>query len=446
MRAIPFILFFLLHLTVFGANSGKRYLGVSIQEIESTLQSHLNDWYPRIIDNKNGGYFTNFENNWEKSEEQPKMLVTQARGLWTAAKAANQYPENQIFKIAARHGYLFITTKMWDEKEGGFHLYDQQNNPGQLHKLIYANAFALFALAEYAKAQPSEEVLEWLRKTFNWIELMAHDDINGGYYNLILNDEIRAATAERKAYIETLGWGNPEWKDQNTSIHLLEAFTTLHQVMPTPDVKKRLNEMLVLVRDSMTRENGSLKLYFTDDWQPIDHSDSTKEYIIENQLIDHVSFGHNIETAYLLIDASKELHGEADAKTLAIAKKLTDHTLKFGFDKNYYGLFDRGYVFDGKMKIINPQKTWWSQFEAWHTLALMHHYFPGDEKYPIAFKKMWTYINEELTDHEHGGFYNNGLDTSENEKEKRKAHVWKGPYHDGRALMKVYNYATSFID
>ncbi|HKK82550.1 MAG TPA: AGE family epimerase/isomerase, partial [Prolixibacteraceae bacterium] len=401
-----------------GVEKEDSYLGVSVREIENTLQNHLNNWYPVIIDNENGGYYTNFEHNWYKSDEQTKMLVTQARGLWTAAKAANKYPNNQLYQSSARHGYQFITTKMWDKKDGGFLLYNQIENHKQLHKLLYANAFALFSIAEYAKTEPSKEVLKWLRRTFNWIDSTAHDDIYGGYYNIILDDEIKADNPKNKTYIKNLGWGNPEWKDQNTSIHLLEAFTTLHKVMPTPKVKERLLEMLVLVRDTMTRDNGSLKLYFTRNWHPIDHSDSTRKYILHNQNIDHVSFGHNIEIAYLIIDASKELYGQVDNKTLTVAKKLTNHSLKYGFDENYYGLYDRGYVFDGKMEIINPQKTWWSQFEAWHTLALMHHYFPDNEEYKTAFSKMWTYINDELTDHEYGGFYNNGTDTSVNEKKK----------------------------
>ncbi|MDA3818336.1 MAG: AGE family epimerase/isomerase [Prolixibacteraceae bacterium] len=446
MKSVSFLILLLISNLLFGLHRENNYMNVAAHDIETTLHKHLNDWYPRIIDNENGGYYTNFENNWEKSDEQTKMLVTQARGLWTAAKAADIFPDNELYQSAAHHGYQFITTKMWDEKDGGFNLYYIKEGQKQLHKLLYANAFALFALAEYAKTEPSDELFLWLQKLFNWIDSAAHDDIYGGYYNLILSEEINENTPENKAYIEKLGWGNPKWKDQNTSIHLLEAFTTLHQVMPTPKVKERLSEMLVLVRDSMTQDNGSLKLYFTEDWQPIDHSDSTKKYILENQNIDHVSFGHNIETAYLIIDASKELYGEADNKTLTIAKKLTDHSLKYGFDKNYYGLYDRGYVFDEEMEIINTHKTWWSQFEAWHTLALMHQYFPNNEKYKTAFGKMWTYINEELTDHEYGGFYNNGIDTSANEKKKRKAHIWKGPYHDGRALMKVRDYAIDYND
>lgn len=425
------------------------HLGIAVDEIEKATINHLNRWYPTIIDSINGGYYTNFEYDWTRSKDQSKMLVTQARGLWTASRAALDFRENSIYMKAANHGFQFLTTKMWDQKNGGFKLYySPENHKNETtYKLIYGNAFALFALAEYAKIDPSKEVLGWVEKTFDWIDSVAHDNLNLGYYSLVLNEELKANTPKNQAYIAALGWGKPEWKDQNTSIHLLEAFTTVYQVLPIPKVEKKLKEMLELVSKTMTQPNGNLKLYFTNDWKPIDYSDSSRSYILQNQNDDHISFGHNIETAYLIIDASQTLYGKVDSTSLSIAKKLTDYTLKYGFALNYYGLYDRGYQFEkeGGIEIINRNKAWWSQFEAWHTLALMSSYFPEEEQYQVAFQNMWKYIQNKLIDHEYGGCYNNGLDTSPKSKKTRKAYSWKCPYHDGRALMNVCGYAKHKI-
>ena len=107
---------------------------------------------------------------------------------------------------------------------------------------------------------------------------------------------------------------------------------------------------------------------------------------------DHISFGHNIETAYLLVDASEKLYGKPDEKTLAVSKKLLDHTLANGFDKNYMGLFDKGYLFPDEktIEIIDSTKTWWAQAEAWHALALFSKLYPNETGYPTAFQKMWN--------------------------------------------------------
>lgn len=422
-------------------NASKTYLGVPTSEIKTALESHLKTWYPTIIDTLNGGYWTNFEYDWTRSKDQQKMLVTQARGLWTAARAASTFPENPVYKDAAQHGFQFLTTKMWDDDNGGFY----QNFTTSEYKLIYGNTFALFALSEYAKINKNPAVLQWVKKVFEWMEKAAHDSTYFGYYNIILSDSIKKSkTPETEKFIAQIGWGDPTWKDQNTSIHILEALTTTYQVLPEPLVKKRLEEMLQLVRDKMVNPEGHLNLYFKSDWKPIIHRDSSRAFILKNLNYDHISFGHDIETAYLLLDASKALYGKYDSKTLRVAKQLVDHSLAHGFEKDYYGIFDRGYRFtkNGKVEIVNRSKAWWSQAEAWHSLALMASIYPKEKAYTVAFQKMWRYIQTELVDVEHGGWYGNGLDENPESKTQRKAHQWKGAYHDGRALLQVWSYAN----
>ncbi|HKM94897.1 MAG TPA: AGE family epimerase/isomerase [Prolixibacteraceae bacterium] len=422
-----------------GCNSlaQNNYLGVDLIEIETALNKHLSNWYPAIIDTANGGYYINLEHNWTLSKNQDKMLVTQGRGLWTAAKAANTLNKNQLYINAAHHGFSFFTKQLWDDENGGFRLmyYIDNSDKKETHNLVYANAFALFALAEYAKLDQTGEALVWAEKTFDWMDSVAHDEKLLGYYNLInYNTDTSGA----------FGWDNPTWKDQNTSIHLLEAFTLYYQINPSNKVKKRLEEMLILIRDTMTQANGSLKLFFTPNWQAIDYSDSTREFILSNQNFDHVSFGHNIETAYLLIDASKTLYGKVDSTTLRVAKKLCDHSVKYGFAPNFNGIYDRGYDFGSKgtIEIIDKRKSWWAQFEALHTLALMTQYFPDETIYVKAFQNMWQYIDQHLTDHEHGGYYYFGIDETPSNKNAPKGQNWKGPYHDGRTLIQIWQYAN----
>ena len=413
--------------------------------IEKELQNLLQVFYPRIVDTLNGGYWTNFEEDWTQSTEQPKMLVTQARGLWTAARAAGYYPENTAYAEAAHHGYRFLTEQLWDTLNGGFHQYDYRFSEKLEidHKSTYGNAFALYGIAEYAKINSSEEVKQWVEKAFNWLNTNAYDSIHSGYNTFILKDEIRFnPDPEVQAKIMELGWGTADGKDQNSSIHLLEALTTTYQVLPTPATKAKLETMLHLVRDTMVNDEGYLHLFFTKDWQAINHQDSSRAFILENIRYDHRSFGHDIETAFLLVEASKTLYGEIDQKTLTIAKKLMDHTIKYGFAKDYYGLFDKGYQFDHPdiVEVVNSQKVWWAQAEAWHALVLFHYLFPEESEYTHAANRMWDYIDMELIDHKYGGWYLSGLDESPASKSGKKAQPWKGAYHDGRSLIRVVEY------
>jgi mannobiose 2-epimerase len=418
----------------------KNYLGVSVPQIEKELHNLLHNFYPRIVDTVNGGYWTNFENDWTRSQNQDKMLVTQARGLWAAARAAEIMPGEPVYRLAADHGYQFLTQELWDTVNGGFYLNyytDSAQKTDPSFKLTYGNAFALYALSQYAQINKDPDILSWVKKSFDWLEDNMHDSVNRGYFNIALPKNARTNN------IRQAGWGDPLWKDQNTSIHLMEAFTAAYKALPEEIIQNRLAEMLELVRDSMTHEDGYLNLYFTEKWQPVTNRDSSREYIRNNPQYDHISFGHNIETAYLLIDASQALYGTPDSITLRIAKKLFDHTLIHGFDKNYYGLFDKGYQFTSgeTVEVIDSTKVWWAQAEAWHACALFADLYPQDSSYKNAFKNMWQYITSEVIDPNHGGWYNSGLDISPGTVTDRKAHAWKGCYHDGRALIQVLEYA-----
>jgi len=422
------------------------YLGVKISDIEDELTREMETWYPRIVDSVHGGYWTNFEYDWTLSEDQDKMLVTQARGLWTASRAASEFPDNPVYRKAADHGFRFLTMQMWDDKNGGFYQHYRIGSTPPVdpsHKLIYGNSFALYALSEYARLNPGPVALDWVKKTFSWLEQNAHDPIYLGYFNNVLpGHPVPPVDPGSQELIRQVNWSGADEKDQNTSIHLLEALTTAYQALPDSLIKQRLSEMLTLVRDTMVDRQGYLHLYFSRNWKAVNNRDSSRQFILQNIGKDHISFGHNIETAYLLVDASEKLFGKADPKTLSVAKKLIDHTLGNGFDRDYYGLYDKGYVFNGNpIEIVDSTKTWWAQVEAWHALALFSNLFPNEAVYSGAFQKMWQYIQKELVDHQYGGLYNSGLDINPENKTFRKAHAWKGCYHDGRAFFQVVSYA-----
>ena len=442
-----FILTIAIQLPGCKSSQNSSYLGVNVRDIESALNDHLHNFYPRIIDTIHGGYWTNFEYDWTRSKDQDKMLVSQARGLWTASRAAEVFPDNKVYRMAADHGFNFLTKHMWDEKNGGFCQYyftDSLIKTDPSFKLIYGNSFALYALSEYARINKSDSALNWVKKAFTWLEDNAHDPLNLGYFNIVLPGKpIPPVDSSSAGLIRRINWSGADQKDQNTSIHLMEALTATCLVLPDSLVKARLSEMLTLVRDTMTDPEGYLHLYFSRTWEKVSHRDSSKQFILTHLGKDHVSFGHNIETAYLLVDASEKLFGKPDEKTLSVSKKLLDHTLANGFDKNYMGVFDKGYLFPGErtIEIVDSTKTWWAQAEAWHALALFNKLYPKETLYATAFEHMWNYIQKDVIDHQYGGWYNSGVDISPANKKFRKAHAWKSCYHDGRALFQVLSYA-----
>lgn len=408
-----------------------------IAEIEDALKTGLFErWYPLAVDTVYGGFLTTFDYRFEPVEPQNKMIVTQARHVWSTAKASQFYPDDPRYLPASAYGFAFLRDVMWDKEHGGF--FDtvtregevMRGRNGSIRKLAYGNAFAIYGLSAYYRASGDTAALDLAREAFMWLENHSHDPVYGGYYQFMVAD----------GSVIREGYGMETPKDQNSSIHLLEAFTELYQVWPDDLVRDRLNEMLVIVRDTITTDKGYLTLFFKPDWTPISYRDSSEAARTAHYAIDHVSFGHDVETAFLMLEASHVLGLENDTTTLRIAKKMVDHALKYGWDEEVGGFYDRGYYFagDDELTIIADSKNWWAQAEGLNTLLLMAELFPEDEmRYEEKFLKQWEYIKTYLLDHEHGGWYEGGLDKEPEWKTRNKGHIWKGSYHTARSLMNV---------
>lgn len=279
-------------------------------------QGLLDKYYPRNIDTLYGGYLSTFTYDFQPQGEQDKMIVTQARHTWSTAKAALFYHDSSYISMS-RHGFLFLRDKMWDQQYGGFYnLVNRKGEPKTFEKQAYGNGFGIYALAAYYECSSDTAALHLAKKAFLWLEKHSHDAKYNGYYQYLQRD---GTPMQRTA--ETLSTSDIGYKDQNSSIHLLEAFTELYKVWKDPLVRRRLEEMLLLIRDTIVSSKGYLQLYFTPQWKPVSYRDSSDAVIANNHYIDHVSFGHDVETAYLLQEADETLNGKASTKTLAIGKK-----------------------------------------------------------------------------------------------------------------------------
>ena len=404
------------------------------EEMERALLEGLLDrWYPTAVDSLHGGFISAFTYDFIPAENQSKMIVTQARHVWTTSRAAMRYPGRAEYLDMARHGVAFLRDAMWDKKYGGFYtLVDREGNVMDASKTAYGNAFGIYALAAYVMASEDTTALAFAREAFLWLDTHAHDTGYGGYYQHLTREGDVIRRAPEVPSTSDLGY-----KDQNSSIHLLEAFTELYRVWPDPRVKVRLMEMLHLIRDTITTEKGYLTLFLHPDWTPVSFRDSSHQTIEEHHNLDHVSFGHDVETAYLMLEASHVAGLHDDTLTLRIAKRMVDHALENGWDTVAGGFYDAGYYFaDQKgITITRETKNWWTQAEGLNTLLLMADLFPEDpHDYYARFKEMWTYIDRNLIDHTHGEWYAGGIDTQPEMKTAMKGHIWKAAYHQYRSL------------
>ena len=184
---------------------------------------------------------------------------------------------------------------------------------------------------------------------------------------------------------------------------------------------QRLQEVHALVRDRIAAEPGALNLYLTRDWQATPA---------------HDSFGHDVETAFLLVEAAEALGMPDDPRTWHMARRLVDHALDWGWDGEHGGFYYKGEAFGGGA--FDQHKDWWTQAEGLNALLLMHRkYGAGTDRYWEAFLKQWDFIEKHLLDPEHGGWYMGTTREGKLIGDGRKATQWKANYHTARAMMGV---------
>ncbi len=401
----------------------------------------LDKWYPLAVDRQNGGYYTDISYDWKIAPVQHKMIVTQARYVWTASKAAIMFG-SKVYADAARHGFDFLRNSMWDQKYGGF--YQMRDGRGKVcdylgffdEKRTYGNAFAIYGLAALYELTKDQKVLDFAGEAFRWIEGHASDPKQKGYFQFISPE---GEPFDKSSSYKTGAYDDVElgYKDQNSSIHLLEAYTELYNVWPDPAIKERLMALLLLIRDVITTKKGYMNLFFHNDWTPVSFKDAPKEVREKNYRLDHVSFGHDYETGFLMLEASHALGLRNDTETLKTARRMVDHAIANGWDSQNGGFFDAGYYFagDDKCTIIQSTKNWWAQAEALNVLLIMSKIFPERKVYWEYFAKQWAYVKNYLLDREHGDWFEGGLDKEPHFKTGPKGHIWKCNYHTGRAMM-----------
>jgi mannobiose 2-epimerase len=408
--------------TATSAPTPENYLRLA-DEVEANLKDQvLAKWFPRAVDDQGGGFFQNYNEDWSPGRASGKAIVYESRLTWTAAQAAESFPaQAAMFKTAARHGLDFLANKMWDQKYGGFYwTVDDSGNPSGgrgggdgATKQEYGNGFGIYAAAAVYKLTKDPAALDLAKKGFLWFDDHGHDPVNGGYFELLTTD----------GKVNTNGTpavgGGRNGKTMNSTIHMLEALTSLYEVWPDPTVKARLQELFEILRDKVVADPGYLIQFFDVDWKPRPAEDS---------------YGHDVEAGYLLVEAAAALGQPEDVRTWNAARKLVDHALAVAWDKNLGGLYDSGRIEGGNFA---SSREWWVEAEMLNALLLMHdHFGKGDPRYWNAFVAQWAWINQHGLDRVNGGWWPR-VTNGGSPVHGAKSDGWTECYHQGRALLNV---------
>ena len=308
----------------------------------------------------------------------------------------------------------YIETYFLDKKYGG--VYWETDSDGNVlvnKKQVYAEAFTIYAYAEYALAFNDQSALKAAMDIFDKLETVCYDKTYGGYFEAFSN------SWERLADVRLSVKDMNEPKGMNTNLHVLEAFTTLYEASQDKRVGDALRREIEVYLNKIVNENNQVTLFFSEDWKP-----KTTE----------VSYGHDIESTWLVWEAAEML---GDAKLLdQIRPKILAMVDKFiadGFDTKTNSTWYEYFPKTGKR---DTDRHWWVQIEAVEGLANAYN-MTGKEEYRTLALKQWDYIKQYLVDNIHGEWYwridNDGFPIDS----EPKMGQWKCPYHNGRGLMHM---------
>ncbi len=393
-------------------------------EVEANLNKEvLAKWFPASVDTARGGFHQNYREDWSHDPKGDRSLVYQSRLTWVAAQIVMRYPNRaKTFRGYALHGLTFLESKLWDQQQGGFYWGLDQNGAPQRNgeKHAYGISFGIYAAAACYEATRDPRALNLAKRAYAWLEEHAHDRQNGGYYEALARNGTPILGPPNSSQQNDFIGTHYGYKSMNSHIHLLEALTELHAVWPDTGVRRRLEEIFLIVRDRIAVAPGCLNLFFTPAWKPVP---------------DHDSFGHDLETGFLLVEASTALHRQDEAITWRIAKQLVDHALEYGEDKQYGGFYDSGTAFGPPLV---TDKIWWTQAEGLNALILMHEkYGRATPRYWEALNRQWRFIRTLQIDGRHGGWYSTVSRDGAPPPGHIKSDEWTEAYHQSRALLLV---------
>lgn len=370
-------------------------------------------WAGRAVDHEHGGFVGRID-GWDRLVPgAPKGSVLNARILWTFASASRVldtdrwYPEADRAYDALRHCFR-------DPVHGGVYWsVAPDGTPLDTKKQVYAQAFTVYALAEYVRECDHPEALAWAQALYHLIEDRSRDAVHGGYAEAFARDwspieDVRLSEKDADAP-----------KSMNTHLHILEAYTTLYRVWPDRSLADRLRDLVGIFLDRiLDPASGHMTCFFDTDW---------------TRTSGLVSFGHDIEATWLLDEATAVLGDEALTEAVREATlPVVRRTMAEGLDTDG-GLLNERHA-DGR---LDDDKHWWPQAEA--VVGFLNAYqLTGDAAFTEAAVRTWGFIQRHVVDREGGEWHfrvsRAGVPYRD---EENKVGPWKCPYHNARACMEI---------
>ncbi|WP_053372291.1 AGE family epimerase/isomerase [Paenibacillus sp. FJAT-27812] len=391
------------------SDSNQQWLAHIKQELEANI---LSFWMEHTLDETNGGFYGFISRDLTVNPEAGKSLVLNTRILWTFASAYRITGNEPYLKMAER-AYRYVNEYFADPEYGGLYwMVDAAGKPSETKKQVYGQAFAIYAFSEYHRATGNEAALQQAIELFHTLEKHGYDQQYKGYFEALTREWLE--TDDNSLSEKDLN----EKKSMNTHLHVMEGYTNLYRVWKSDELRAKLKELIeITIKHIINEDNAHFILFFDEEW---------------NGKSEHISYGHDIEGSWLLVEAAEVLGDkELLASAKAIAIRMAEATLNEGVDEDG-GLLNEA----GPEGFMDTDKDWWPQAEA--VVGFYNAYqMTGEDKYREAAVRSWQFIESFIVDKEHGEWFWSVKRDGTPSENIEKVSPWKCPYHNGRACFEM---------
>lgn len=391
-----------------------------VEEMKKHLKEVIIPFWKSLKDDEYGGFYGYLDFDLNLDKKAIKGCILNSRITWFFSQAYLVLKDNgeidESLLAMAKHGFEFMEQYCMDQESGGIYWsMNYDGTPNETIKHTYNQAFSIYALSAFYEASGNPKALEMAMNLFELIETKCRDE--GGYlesfdrdFHLIDNEKLseNGVMAERT---------------MNTLLHVFEAYTELFKVTQESKIKDKLCWMMDLFADKMYNPELHRQEVFFD-----------KNY---NTLLDLHSYGHDIETAWL-IDRGVEVVGleTYEEKMTPITADLTRQIFQVAFNgESLHNECEKG--------VVNTSRIWWVQAESVVGFLNGYQKDPDRVEYMTAAKKQWNYIKEYMIDRRNGSEWFWEVDVNGQPTSKKPiVEPWKCPYHNGRMCLEVIRRAN----
>jgi mannobiose 2-epimerase len=379
-----------------------------------------NWWLDKSLDVERGGFVGEIDFHGNPVPGASKGVILNSRILWFFSELA-QFDNDVRYLDAANRAFNYLLEYFDDPVHGGA-VWELSADGIILNgrKQVYAQCFCIYALTAYYRLTSNPRALAKALEYFGRLESTALDRKFGGFIDAFSQswksiDDYRLSANDLNVP-----------KSMNTHLHVLEAYTALYKTAEPAVTHVALRDALRAAlqnaienfcRHCIDRKSGHVALYFERDWNRIGTS---------------ISYGHDIEASWLLLEAA---HTLGDADTIREVAPLAE---RLAFTCHDEAIGEQGQVFntfDPSTGTLASESIWWVQAEA--LVGFVNAYrLTGKWKYRVAADRVWNFVRQHHVDDVSGEWHWLSSLDDDNAQHHYKAGFWKAPYHNGRAMLQ----------